>query len=138
MTPPTDERVSEERLRNHRAWAADRVGSLSGADITVAAIDELLATRQALREVLPDLADIAITAEQREKYYQYGKYMQHEPDCLPPRGDQQCKCGRNQIYCNVDIALDEVTDSVPYNKAYVSPLRKALTKLSALAGEKGA
>lgn len=42
MTNP----VSEERLRNTRAWAAARVGSLSGADVIVGAIDELLERRR--------------------------------------------------------------------------------------------
>jgi hypothetical protein len=37
--------VSEERIRNLRAWAAARVGSLSGADVTVAVCDELLRLR---------------------------------------------------------------------------------------------
>lgn len=41
------ERISEERLRNTRAWAAARVGSLSGADVIVGAIDELLERRAA-------------------------------------------------------------------------------------------
>lgn len=35
-------KISDERLRNTRAWAAARVGSLSGADVIVGAIDELL------------------------------------------------------------------------------------------------
>lgn len=43
----TNARVSEERLRNTRAWAAARVGILSGADVIVAAIDELLERRAA-------------------------------------------------------------------------------------------
>jgi hypothetical protein len=60
MTAPVrGEAVSEERLRNVRAWAAARVGSLSGADITVAAIDELLA----LRLEVPTLKD-ALQASQ--------------------------------------------------------------------------
>jgi hypothetical protein len=40
------ERVSEDRLRNVRAWAAARVGELSGADVIVSAIDELLERRR--------------------------------------------------------------------------------------------
>ena len=40
MTP-----ISEERLRNTRAWAAARIDSLSGADVIVGAIDELLERR---------------------------------------------------------------------------------------------
>jgi len=39
--------VSEERLRNTRAWAAARTATLSGADVIVRAIDELLARRAA-------------------------------------------------------------------------------------------
>lgn len=42
MTNP----ISEERLRNTRAWAVARLGSLSGADVIVAAIDELLRYRE--------------------------------------------------------------------------------------------
>lgn len=38
--------ISEERLRNTRAWAASRVGTLSGAEVIVGAIDELLARRE--------------------------------------------------------------------------------------------
>jgi hypothetical protein len=41
------EPISEERLRNTRAWAAARVGSLSGAEVIVGAIDELLKRRAA-------------------------------------------------------------------------------------------
>lgn len=37
--------VSDERLRNTRAWAEARIGTLSGADVIVAAIDELLSLR---------------------------------------------------------------------------------------------
>lgn len=37
--------VSEDRLRNTRAWAAARLDSLSGAEVIVNAIDELLQYR---------------------------------------------------------------------------------------------
>jgi hypothetical protein len=39
------ELVSEDRLRNTRAWAFARLGELSGADVIVSAIDELLSLR---------------------------------------------------------------------------------------------
>lgn len=39
--------VSDERLRNTRAWAAARIGQLSGAEVIVAACDEALAARAA-------------------------------------------------------------------------------------------
>lgn len=55
MTPAADshegqaavitEAVGEDRLRNTRAWAKARCGQLSGADVIVSAIDELLALR---------------------------------------------------------------------------------------------
>jgi hypothetical protein len=37
--------ISEDRLRNTRAWAFVRIGQLSGAEVIVGAIDELLAIR---------------------------------------------------------------------------------------------
>lgn len=40
------ERISEDRLRNTRAWAAARIGQLSGAEVIVGAIDELLQMRE--------------------------------------------------------------------------------------------
>lgn len=39
--------ITDERLRNTRAWAQARVGSMSGAEVIVAAIDETLAAREA-------------------------------------------------------------------------------------------
>lgn len=42
------DRISEERLRNTRNWAAARIGTLSGAEVIVGAIDELLELRAAL------------------------------------------------------------------------------------------
>jgi hypothetical protein len=41
----TKEKVSDDRLRNTRAWAAARLGQLSGAEVIVAACDEALAAR---------------------------------------------------------------------------------------------
>lgn len=43
--------VSEERVRNIRAWNAARAGSLSGADTTVAICDELLSARSRIAEL---------------------------------------------------------------------------------------
>lgn len=37
--------ISEDRLRNTRAWAASRIGQMSGAEVIVGAIDELLHLR---------------------------------------------------------------------------------------------
>lgn len=60
MTPkPKEERVSEDRIRNLRAWADARVGALSGADITVALCDEVLALRRHLREAREALRYLA-------------------------------------------------------------------------------
>lgn len=39
------DRMPENRLRNTRAWAAARVGQMSGAEVIVSAIDELLELR---------------------------------------------------------------------------------------------
>lgn len=47
------ERMSQDRLRNTRAWAAARVGSLSGAEVIVSAIDELLELRDATTPATP-------------------------------------------------------------------------------------
>ncbi len=49
MTTPgsSKEEVSDDRLRNTRAWAAARLGQLSGAEVIVAACDEALAARTA-------------------------------------------------------------------------------------------
>lgn len=46
MSDQTKEPVSENRLLNVRAWAAARVGQLSGAGVIVEAIDELLQMRE--------------------------------------------------------------------------------------------
>lgn len=43
----TSSPISNERLRNTRAWANALVGQMSGADVIVAAIDELLERRAA-------------------------------------------------------------------------------------------
>lgn len=48
--------TSDDRLRNVRAWAAARVGSLSGADVIVGAIDELLQMREDWKTIC-DAAD---------------------------------------------------------------------------------
>lgn len=83
----------------------------------------------AQREALAsELDDIEITWDERERFYDINKYMQHIAPCTGG-GDQSCKCGRNQTFCNVDNALDSITPSVPYNKSYVSPLRKVITSL---------
>lgn len=44
-------KISDERLRNTRAWAAVRIGQMSGAEVIVGAIDELFDLRTALREI---------------------------------------------------------------------------------------
>lgn len=41
----TSKPITNDRLRNTRAWAAARIGQLSGADVIVGAIDELLERR---------------------------------------------------------------------------------------------
>jgi len=56
----TNLEITEERLRNTRAWAAARVGSLSGADVIVAAIDELLRYREIVGY---ELAEPTVTPE---------------------------------------------------------------------------
>jgi hypothetical protein len=43
--------ISEERLRDTRAWAAARIGTLSGAEVIVGAIDELLQMREDWRTI---------------------------------------------------------------------------------------
>jgi len=50
---PTSNPVSDDRLRNTRAWAAARVGSLSGAEVIVYAIDELFRLRAADETTAP-------------------------------------------------------------------------------------
>lgn len=45
----TSKPITEDRLRNTRAWAEARVGQLSGADVIVGAIDELLLAREQFR-----------------------------------------------------------------------------------------
>lgn len=47
ICPKIKDPVSEDRLRNTRAWAAARTATLSGADVIVRAIDELLKRRAA-------------------------------------------------------------------------------------------
>lgn len=41
----SSEKVSDDRIRNTRAWAFVRIGTLSGAEVIVAACDECLASR---------------------------------------------------------------------------------------------
>jgi hypothetical protein len=43
-------KITDERLRNTRAWAAAKIGQLSGADVIVEAIDELFGLRQKVEE----------------------------------------------------------------------------------------
>lgn len=43
------EPISDDRLRNTRAWAVARIGQLSGAEVIVAACDEALAAREAAK-----------------------------------------------------------------------------------------
>lgn len=47
--------VSDERYRNTRAWAEARVGSLSGAEVIVAAIDELFDRRADTARLMHDI-----------------------------------------------------------------------------------
>lgn len=86
MTPSpkvSDEPVSEERIRNLRAWAAARVGSLSGADIIVSVCDEVVRLRSTAdadardagrwrwfcaQEYLDDIADDATKWNDRKAY----------------------------------------------------------------------
>lgn len=48
-----EKRISDEQLRNTRAWAAARIGQLSGAEVIVAACDEALAARSAIGTIEP-------------------------------------------------------------------------------------
>lgn len=50
MSSLTSNPVSDERLRNTRAWAAARVGTLSGAEVIIAAIDEVFQLRAEISE----------------------------------------------------------------------------------------
>lgn len=50
-------KISDERLRNTRAWAAVRIGQMSGAEVIVGAIDELFDLRTALREIASHVGD---------------------------------------------------------------------------------
>lgn len=50
MTTPPSAPISEERLRNTLARAKARIGSLSGAEVIVGAIDELIEVRKLLAE----------------------------------------------------------------------------------------
>lgn len=60
--------ISEERLRNTRNWAAARVGELSGAEVIVGAIDELLQLRATLQPAAGTVT--ALGAEARAKMAQ--------------------------------------------------------------------
>ena len=60
--------ISEARLRNTRAWAAVRVGQLSGAEVIVGPIDELLELRAAMDEALCVLdTEAPVTASRLRK-----------------------------------------------------------------------
>lgn len=50
--------VTDERLLNTRAWAQARRGSLSGAEVIIAAIDEALAARASKLQRSDNLTDI--------------------------------------------------------------------------------
>lgn len=60
-----NESISEDRLRNTRAWAAARIGQMSGAEVIVGAIDELLSLRQ-FSGLLDEAAHVLIEHEGKE------------------------------------------------------------------------
>jgi hypothetical protein len=62
-----NEPVSEERLRNVRAWAAARTDAMSGATVIVGAIDELLKRRAA--DV--DLGQLLLDCTEKLSRYRY-------------------------------------------------------------------
>jgi hypothetical protein len=69
-----NEPVSEERLRNVRAWAAARTDAMSGATVIVDAVDELLKRRasdEGLSQLLLDCADKL----SRYRYEHSGAYV---------------------------------------------------------------
>lgn len=63
ITRTSKEKVSEERLRNTRAWAAARLGQLSGAEVIVDAIDELLQMREDWATICKAAEDFAEDSE---------------------------------------------------------------------------
>ena len=77
------DRMPEDRLRNTRAWAAARVGSLSGAEVIVSAIDELLELRR--HHAMSPEQVAACTCWDMD-----GKQRQYDPNCPvhPLRPDQ--------------------------------------------------
>lgn len=83
MTNP----ISEERLRNTRAWAAARVGSLSGADVIVGAIDELISLREAFA------ARMAMVDTPVEPKCEHGKCITGNADCAIGTTTTCAKCG---------------------------------------------
>lgn len=82
--------LTEERLRNTRAWAAARVGSLSGADVIVAAIDELLRYREIVGYELAEPA-VEPTASHIDAFLamalpRIAGLMQADPEDATPEG----------------------------------------------------
>jgi hypothetical protein len=49
--------------------------------------------------------DVSIGPGERLRYFDWERYAEHKPDCLPPRGDQGCRCGLNSVRGNLDALL---------------------------------
>lgn len=82
-------RASDERLRELRAWARPRVGSLSGAEVIVGAVDELLELREHFRSgTNPEIQRLTKCYDDlREEWLQLlGLLQRYQPDGSPPPG----------------------------------------------------
>jgi len=93
VTRTSKEKASEERLRNTRDWAAARLGQLSGAEVIVSAIDELLEMREDWKTIC-DAAD-AMPETGCGRCERYRNETGHYPYCPVGEGTQAGICSCN-------------------------------------------
>jgi hypothetical protein len=113
------ERVSDERLRNTRAWAQAKVGSLSGAEVIVGAIDELLELRAHFR-VEPAVTNLVALLREVRKSLASMPGCDCESCSLITRIDealrhtQRCECARlRAVLSDLKTRLIEVNQGIP-------------------------
>lgn len=106
--PPCEQKISDERLRNTRSWAAARVGSLSGAEVIVAACDEALAARAAAPSpTAPRMTDIIAVDDQGKPVH-----LLSADRIFPIQTQSFDRSGKGQISETVYMAAYEVYSHV--------------------------
>ena len=87
-TSRTTNTISNERIRNTWAWAASRIGTLSGAEVIVAACEEAIAARNAKQPDEPE-----------------------EKPCLYALLEEILECPHPEDFMSLDL-LTRVTDAL--------------------------